>query len=202
MSLKQKAFGAAKWTSLSAVATSLMQLLQIVILSRFIDKADFGLMAIAIFVIGLSQIFMDMGISNAIIHKKDVTKAQLNTLFWLNILSGISIYITLFISSPFIAEFYRAPELVSIIRWTSATYLIVPFGQQFETLLVKELNFKSLSIRDVIGKTSGFLVSVLLAFWHYGIYALVYANFIQASVSTLLLVIYGLKIFKPKFNFD
>ncbi|KQS23916.1 MOP flippase family protein [Dyadobacter sp. Leaf189] len=202
MSLKQKAFGAAKWTSLSAVATSLMQLLQIVILSRFIDKADFGLMAIAIFVIGLSQIFMDMGISNAIIHKKDVTKAQLNTLFWLNILSGISIYITLFISSPFIADFYRAPELVSIIRWTSATYLIVPFGQQFETLLVKELNFKSLSIRDVIGKTSGFLVSVLLAFWHYGIYALVYANFIQASVSTLLLVIYGLKVFKPKFDFD
>lgn len=202
MSLKQKAFGAAKWTSFSAVATSLMQLLQIVILSRFIDKADFGLMAVALFVIGLSQIFMDMGISNAVIHKEQVTSAQLNTLFWLNILSGMAIYVSLYISSPFIADFYQAPELVSIIRWISATYLIIPFGQQFETLLVKELNFKSLSIRDVIGKTSGLFVSVLLAFWHYGIYALVYANLVQAIISTLLLVVYGLKIFRPRLDFD
>lgn len=202
MSLKQKAFGAAKWTSFSAVATSLMQLLQIVVLSRFIDKADFGLMAVALFVIGLSQIFMDMGISNAIIHNQKVTKAQINTLFWLNIFAGVAIYITLYISTPFIADFYHSPELVSIIRWTSATYLIIPFGQQFETLLVKELNFKSLSIRDVIGKTSGFFASVLLAFLHYGIYALVYANLIQALVSTLLLIVYGLRIFRPRLDFD
>ena len=131
MSLKQKAFGAAKWTSFSAVATSVMQLLQIVVLSRFIDKADFGLMAVALFVIGLSQIFMDMGISNAIIHNQKVTKAQINTLFWLNIFAGVAIYITLYISTPFIADFYHSPELVSSIRWTSATYLIIPFGQQF-----------------------------------------------------------------------
>ncbi len=202
MSLKQKAFGAAKWTSFSAVATSLMQLLQIVVLSRFIDKADFGLMAVALFVIGLSQIFMDMGISNAIIHNQKVTNTQINTLFWLNIFAGIAIYVILYISTPFIADFYKSPELVGIIRWTSATYLIVPFGQQFETLLVKELNFKSLSIRDVIGKTSGFLASVLLAFLHYGIYALVYANLIQAIVSTLLLIVYGLRIFRPKLEFD
>ncbi|MBO9616865.1 MAG: MOP flippase family protein [Dyadobacter sp.] len=202
MSLKQKAFGAAKWTSFSAMATSVMQLLQIVILSRFIDKADFGLMAIALFVIGLSQMFMDMGISNAIIHNQKVTSKQINTLFWLNIFAGITIYVTLYICTPFIADFYHSPELVSIIRWTSATYLIVPFGQQFETLLVKELNFKSLSIRDVIGKTGGLLASVLLAFWHYGIYALVYANLFQALVSTALLVVYGLKIFRPKLEFD
>jgi len=202
MSLKQRAFGAVKWTSFSAVATSLMQLLQIVILSRFLDKADFGLMAVALFVIGLSQIFMDMGISNAIIHHQKVTTTQLNTLFWLNIISGIAIYVTLYICTPFIADFYQSPELVSIIRWVSATFLIIPFGQQFETLLVKELNFKSLSIRDVIGKTSGLLVSVLLAFWHYGIFALVYANLIQAIISTLLLIVYGLKIYRPRFHFD
>lgn len=202
MSLKRKALGAAKWTSFAAVSTSLMQLLQIVILSRFIDKADFGLMAVAAFVIGLSHIFMDIGISNAIIHNQKVTTTQLNTLFWLNIISGVVIFAALYIGAPFIAYFYQSPELVSIIRWISTTFLIIPFGQQFETLLVKELDFKSLSIREVIGKTCGLLVSVLLAVWHYGIYALVYGNLIQAVVSTLLLIVYGLKVFRPRFNFD
>lgn len=202
MSLKRKALGAAKWTSLSALVTSSMQLIQLVVLARFLDKKDFGLMSIALLVIGLSQIFTDIGISNAIVHKQNVSKTQLSTLYWINILIGLFIYILLLFASPLLSDFYESPELTEIIRWISLSFLIIPFGQQFETILSKELSFKELSKRDIIGKTIGLILSIFLAYSGFGVYALVYANLASTFVSSSLLVAYGLKIYRPEFTFS
>ena len=136
MSLKAKAIGGAKWTSVSAVISAVVQLLQVAILAHFLDKKDFGLMALAVFVIGISQIFMDMGISNAIIYKKDVTHEQLSTMYWLNVSMGVLIYLLLFLLAPLVAAFYHEPKLVGVLNWIALTFVIQPFGQQFETLLI------------------------------------------------------------------
>jgi O-antigen/teichoic acid export membrane protein len=202
MSLKEKAIGGAKWTTVSAVISAVVQLLQIAILAHFLDKKDFGLMALAVFVIGISQIFMDMGISNAIIYKKDVTHEQLSTMYWLNICMGVLIYLLLFILAPFVAAFYHEPKLVGVLNWIALTFVIQPFGQQFETLLIKGLRFRALAIRDVFSKTIGLISGVLLAYFHFGVYSLVFANLLMATISTLLLIIIGLRFHKPGFFFS
>ena len=72
--LKQQAIHGVKWTSLSTGIRTILQLVQLIILARFLSAEDFGLVAIVMVVIGFSQLFMDMGISNAIIHKQNITK--------------------------------------------------------------------------------------------------------------------------------
>jgi O-antigen/teichoic acid export membrane protein len=159
-------------------------------------------MALALFVIGISKIFIDMGMSNAIIHKQRVNKYQLSSLFWLNIFMGLIIFIIIFICSPFIANFYNTPELKGVIDWIGTTFLVLPWGQQFESLLKKDLKFKALSLRDVIGATGGLIVAVVLAYWDYGVYSLVYANLTAAIISTTLLTFLGFKNYRPKFIFS
>jgi O-antigen/teichoic acid export membrane protein len=202
MSLKKQAVGGVKWTSISAIISAIVQLLQVAILARFLGKKDFGLMAMALFVIGISQIFIGMGISNSIIHKQNVNKYQLSTLFWLNIFIGFAIFGVLFALSPAIADFYNAPELTGVLRWIALTFIIIPFGQQFETLLRKELRFKELSIRDIIGKLAGLIVAYILANYKFGVYSLVYSNLATAFISTILLVRYGLGDYRPMLIFS
>jgi O-antigen/teichoic acid export membrane protein len=202
MSLKKQAVGGVKWTAIAAIFSAVLQLVQIAVLARYLDKKDFGLMALALFVIEISQIFIDMGISNAIIHKQHVNKFQLSTLYWLNIFIGIAIYLLILLCAPFVAAFYKTPELIPVLHAIAITFLIIPFGQLYETLLRRDLKFQALSTRDIIGKVIGFIVAVTLAVKHFGVFALVYANIITALVSTILLITNGLKIFKPKFIFS
>ncbi|MGH2623947.1 MAG: oligosaccharide flippase family protein, partial [Sphingobacterium sp.] len=167
MSLRNQAMRGVKWTSIAAIIGAVIQIIQIAVLTRFLDKEDFGLMAIALFVIGISQIFIDMGISNAIIHKRKVNHFQLNTLFWLNIIMGIVLFTVVLVISPWIAKFYHDVKLIKIINLIALTFLIIPWGQQIEALLKKDLMFKELSVRDIIGKIIGFLVAVVLAFLNF-----------------------------------
>ncbi|WP_152266622.1 MOP flippase family protein [Agriterribacter humi] len=201
MSLAIKARAGVKWTTASAIAGAASQLLLTAVLAHFLEKKDFGLMAIALFVINFSQLFIDIGISNAIIHKQTVTHNQLSSLYWCNIIIGFFLFGLLFTLAPLISGFYKEPLLKNIIRWVGLTFLIQPFGMQFSTLLRKELHFKELAIRNIISRTIGLVIGALLGFYGYGIYALVYSTIAMAFLDMLLLVILGRKIHSPSLHF-
>lgn len=202
MTLKDKAIKGVKWTGVSSVIGATTQLLQLVVLAHYLSPEDFGLMALALVVVGFSQMFLDMGVSNAIIHKQKITKKELDTLYIINIFSGFIISTSLFILSPLLANFYNEPKLEPIIKWISISFIIQPFGQQFLVLLKKELKFNEIAKRDVISKITSLLIAVLLAVNGYGVYSLVFANLSAALLSTSLLLYIGLKYHRPSFYFN
>ena len=201
MSLKQEAITGLKWTSMSTVIVAILQLTQLAILARFLDPSAFGLMALVMVVIGFSQAFLDMGISNAIIHKQKITHGQLSTLYWVNVLAGFILFVIIASVAPFVSEFYKEPELTNLILIVSLTFLIQPFGQQFMILWQKEMRFSEMAKIDIINKFISLLVSVYLAYKGYGVYALVYGTLAGIISQTIQFMYMGLKEHKPSFEF-
>ncbi len=115
MSLKKKTVSGVKWTTISTIGVNILQLIQLAILARLLDSTAFGLMAIVMVIVGFSQAFLDMGISNAIIHKQDISQEQLSTLYWVNVIAGVLIFLVVCGVSPFVAIFYHQPELTKLI---------------------------------------------------------------------------------------
>ena len=93
------------WTTASMVVRNIVQLLQIAILTRFLDKSDFGIVAIANLFIGFTSMFLDMGISVGIIHRQNITNKEYSSLFWLNIFFGVVLTSTL--STPITSALTR-----------------------------------------------------------------------------------------------
>ncbi|MBD3796813.1 MAG: MOP flippase family protein [Campylobacterales bacterium] len=201
-SLKQKAISGVKWTTLSTIVTTLLQLLQLAILARFLDPSAFGLMALVMVVIGFSQAFLDMGISNAIIHKQHITHEQLSTLYWVNVLAGFGLFAIISAIAPLVSIFYGEPELTALIIIVGLTFLIQPFGQQFMVLWQKEMRFAEIARIDIVNKTISLLVSVVLAYMGYGVYSLVYGTLAGVVSQTIQFMILGLKEHKPSFVFN
>lgn len=201
MSLKHAAKNGAKWTATASLFSAICQLALTAILARFLDSAAFGLMAIALFVINFSQFFIDMGISNVIIHKQDIKKNELDSLFWLNIVLGIVIFLLIFLFSGQIASFYEDESLKGVLIAIAAIFLIQPFGAQFSVLLRKNLMFKEIALRTIVSQGFGFLSGIWLAMSGWGVYALVFSNIVTTAVSTVTLIIAGYKIYKPTFHF-
>jgi len=202
MNLKQKTINGVKWTTLSTFVNTLVQILQISILARFLEASDFGSMAIIMVIIGFSQMFVDFGVSSAIIHKQDVTKEQLNTLYWFNILSSIVVFIIIALLSPYIALFYHEEILSNLIILTSTTIIIQSFGKQFFVLFEKELQFNILAKIDIITALSRLVLATCFAIGGFGIYSLIYPIIFSMSLKSFLLIINGLKYHKPQLYFN
>jgi O-antigen/teichoic acid export membrane protein len=161
MSLKQKAIKGIKWTTVSTLTKAIIQLLQLSILARYVEPSAFGLIAIIMVIIGFSQMFMDLGISSAIIHKQNITNEQLSTLYWLNILSAIFVFVLIVFISPFIASFYHESMLTHLIILTSIIIVIQSFGKQFLVLFEKELQFNILAKIDIFSAFNGLILSLI-----------------------------------------
>ena len=159
-------------------------------------------MAIVMVVIGFAQSFSDMGVSNAIIHKQEVTGNQLSSLFWLNILSGLIVFLILVVISPVISFFYNEPDLTELILLSAISFVILPFGQQFRILLQKELHFSALSKIDILSAIIGFMTTVISVVNSYGIYSIIFGLLARTSSMSLLLLFIGLKFHKPGFIFS
>ncbi len=193
--------GGMKWTGLSTIVVTVVQLLQFALLARLLSKEDFGLMGMIMVVIVFSQVFTDMGISSAIVHRQDLNKKHLSSLYWLNILAGIAVFAILLLIIPYIADFYNEPKLKELLFYIAFIFLITPLGQQFQFLMQKELKFNSLAKIEIVSVVLGSTSAVLLAILDYGVWSLVWGQIITNSVKSLLLMTYGWKTWRPALRF-
>jgi O-antigen/teichoic acid export membrane protein len=201
LNLKQQAISGIKWTSLGSFVNAGISIVQLTVVTRLLDATDFGLMALVMVVIGFSQMFIDMGVSNAIIYKQELTKNQLNSLYWLNVLIGCILFLVLYYSSPIIGNFYNEPELKNLLRLVGITFLIQPFGQQFMVLLQKDLEFNKIAKSQITARLFSFVTVFSLAFNGFGVYSLAIGTVIYSITSTVVFIFFGSKIYLPKFHF-
>ena len=132
-SFTEKAHAGIKWTTVSVVSNSIVRLLQVAILTRFLSKEDFGTIAIASLFIGFTELFLDMGLSAAIIHKQDIPKKHYSSLFWLNVITGIILLVILLFSASLISKYYHDNSLTPIIQLLSLNILFSSLGRQHKT---------------------------------------------------------------------
>jgi len=193
ISLSSKAFRAVRWTTLNSICQVGIQFLTLVILGRVLDPRAFGLMAMIMVVVEIVNVFARMGLSEAIIYKKTVTHNELSSLYLLNILMGLILFIVVFISSSFIGQLYSEPSLTPLIIIISPLFLISSLGIIFEVLLRKNLMFDSFSKINILSHLTSFVFMVVLAILKAGVYALVLGQICFHTVKSVLLLLFAWK---------
>lgn len=184
--LKRKAVKGGALTISSKLITIVIQILSLVILSRLLLPSDFGLIAMVMAITAFMGIFRDMGLSAAVIQKKDLNYDQINMLFWLNTIIGLILTILTILLAPLIAEFYEREELKPVIMLLATTFFIASVGAQHSALLQRDLNLKPKVIADIAGALFTLIISIVLAIFGYGFWSLAWGTVVGAIVTTLL----------------
>lgn len=164
------------WTTVSTVIRNLVHLLQLAILTRFLEKADFGIIAIAHLFVGFTAMFLDMGISVGIIHRQNISNKEYSSLFWLNIIFGVVLTSGLFFLAPYITSGYHSQDLTNVIRMICFTIFLNALGTQQRTYCQKKTYFARLAIIEIIGAVITMVVAVVTAMMGYGVYSLAYSS--------------------------
>ncbi len=188
INLKNKAISGVKWTTVGTIGRSLFQLLQVVILARYLTKTEFGLVAIALFVVQFTNVFADMGMTSAILHRQEATNKEYSSIYWFNIFVSLFLYIILFFSAPWVSLFYKETEFLILVPIVGINILIMSAGRLHRTIMQKEFEFKSISIIELISYGLGLISAVVLVVNNYGIYSLVYSTLLSSLISNSLFI--------------
>lgn len=180
------------WTTAGTVVRNLVNLLQLAILTRFLDKADFGIVAIAHMFIGFTSLFLDMGISVGIIHRQNITNKEYSSLFWLNIIFGVTLTSALFFLAPILTSGYHSEDLTIVMQLLCFTIFLNALGTQQRTFSQKKTYFGRLAIIEIIGALITLVVAVVTAVMGYGVYSLAYSTLAGALFMNVTHLIIGI----------
>lgn len=190
--IKKQVVSGVKWTTIGTIVVAVAALLKIAVLARFLDKADFGLMALVTFVMGFMNLFNDMGLTSAILHKQQISKKEYASLYWLNVVFSLFLYGILWFIAPLVANFYEEPELTLLIRLLGLNLMISAVGRIYKTIESKHLLFKHITIFEIIAAVISLALAIYLAINGYGVLSLVYSALVQYALQNLLYLIHGL----------
>lgn len=200
MSLKQKALSGFIWTYAEQSGGQIINFFVNILLARTLFPADFGILGLLFVFITIANVLVDGGMKISIIRKKEVTERDYTTVFFANILMSCLLYVIIFFLAPYIADFYKKPQLVSIMRVFSITIIIQAFVFVQSAILTKNLNFRQQTLMKLPSIILSSAIGISLALLHYGVWSLVWMYLTQTFFWALFHWIFS--EWKPKWIFD
>lgn len=169
---------------------SLRQLIELptaLVLARLLTPEDFGIAAAAGFFLRLANKIGSFGFGGgALMRLKELRPEHLSSVFVVNLISGICIWIILTVTAPALARFFRNEDIAPGLRVAAIVYLVLPFGVGQFAMMNRELRFKQIAIVGWVYPVVFLCVSMPLALTGFGFWSLIYgqlaANVIEVAV--------------------
>lgn len=150
-------------STLAQIVKAGCQFGSVLILSRLLTPADFGLVAMAGPVYGFLFLFQDLGLGLATIQRPHLSHADVNFFFWINVLLGAILAVVLIAISPAIGRYYGEARLIPVVAAMALPTLLASIGMQSGAILTRRMQFGLLAINGAIGAVAGLVVSVIAA---------------------------------------
>lgn len=198
--VKYRAVKSVKWAFLGDLLPKIFQPLFTLILARLLTPSDYGIIGVATMVIGLARMVESMGLSQALIQTDEDVEEAANVVFWSNLgLSGL-LYVIVFLTAPFAADFFAEARVTLVLRVMGLQLVLSAFDDVQEALLRRNFQFQQLVGRRLIPALTPALVSIPLAAAGFGYWSLVAGTLSGTALGVLLL--WKVSDWRPRFRFD
>jgi len=177
----------ALWFALQSWMVRLTTLVVFIVLSRLLAPSDFGLVALANVFVLLLTVLVQRGVGSALVQRREVTPAHLNTAFVSSIAGGLGFCLALVIAAPFISAALGEPRLTGVLRLLSLTFVFSGLETVPAAHLLRSFQTRVLALRAVGGAVIGGACGVGAALAGAGAYALAVQTVVAAASSCLLL---------------
>ena len=158
-----------------------------IVLARLLDPTVYGTVALVTIFTTIMQVFVDSGMGNALIQKKDADDLDFSSVFYFNMAMCSVLYLIMFFAAPLIASFYRMPELTAIVRVLSFVVVISGVKNVQQAYVSRHLMFKRFFFSTLGGTIGAAVIGIALAYLGFGVWALVAQMLFNAAVDTTIL---------------
>lgn len=185
MSLRNQVLSGLRWRGGSIFLSQLCTWGITLVVMRILSPSDYGLLAIAGIFFSFLALMSELGLGPAIIQKSDIEEGKLRQVFGLSILINTILCLFLLVAAPLIAGFYQENRLTLILRVIAFQLILNAFIVVPQSLLIRKLDFKGISILEVSGNVLCSLLSLGLALNGFGVWSLVIGNYANVLIKVI-----------------
>jgi O-antigen/teichoic acid export membrane protein len=175
------------WKAGSQITLQLARMGVALVLARMLAPDDWGVAAMVLVFSGFVLAFTDNALGTALIQRRDIDENDRSTVFWISAAIGLSLALLGVALAGPLASFYGEPDVRWLFIALSASFLVSCLGTTQMSLLVREMKFRKLELRQIAATLVGAVVGIALALANYGPWAIVGQLLGEAVTSTVLL---------------
>lgn len=184
---KNTVFSNLIWRFAERCGAQLVAFVVSVILARILDPDAYGTIALITVFTTILQVFVDSGLGNALIQKKESDDLDFSTVFFTNIVFCSVLYLGIFLCAPLISSFYERAEMTAYIRVLSLTVLISGVKNVQQAYISRHMMFKKFFFSTLGGTITAGTIGVIMALTGFGVWALVAQQVINLAIDTTIL---------------
>lgn len=186
-SFRQKVRSGLIWSLVQNWGLRFGGLFVLMVLARILTPAEMGLFAAATTVVAFCALFVESGLSEAVVQQAEVTPRQLNSIFLLNLGLAALAVLSLWLSAPLIANYMKLPELIWILRISSLSILISAACFCQTAMYRRKFEYRTLAMASLAATAVSGVLAVSLAYLGLGVWSLVAQVLASATVTALIL---------------
>ena len=175
------------WRFAERCGAQLVTFIVSIVLARILMPEDYGTVALVTVFTTIMQVFVDSGLSTALIQKKDADDLDFSSVFYFNFVVCIILYLIMFLAAPYIASFYVKPELVPIVRVISLTIIISGVKGVQQSYVSRNMLFKRFFYATLGGTIFSAFLGIAMAYAGFGVWAIVAQQLSNTAIDTLIL---------------
>jgi Membrane protein involved in the export of O-antigen and teichoic acid len=178
-----------------------------VVLARILSPSQFGLYAIATFLVQAFALFGSFGLAPSLIQrKKELADEDLQVGFTLQQVCTTVVVTGLFIGAPWLVSLYpRAPhdsplQTIWLVRALAFSLYLTSWRSMSALQLERHLKYNRIAAVEVIEILTYQTIAVVLALAGYGVWSFVWATLVRGMLGTFL--VYSAAPWRVKLRFD
>lgn len=175
------------WRFAERCGAQLVTFVVSIVLARLLMPEDYGTVALVAVFTTIMQVFVDSGLSTALIQKKDADDLDFSSVFYFNFVICIILYLIMFFAAPIIASFYCMPELTPIVRVISLTIVISGVKGVQQSYVSRNMLFKRFFYATLGGTIFSAFLGIAMAYAGFGVWAIVVQQLSNTAIDTLIL---------------
>lgn len=171
--IKSKVISSLFWKLMERGGTQGIQFVVQIVLARLLLPEEYGTIALLGIFIAFANVFVQYGFNTALIQKKNASETDFSSIFYLSIVVAGFLYVMLFFSAPFIANFYEDPMLMPLLRVLALTLFFGALNSIQNAIVARNLEFKKLFYSSLGAIVGSGIVGIAMAYQGYGTWSLV-----------------------------
>ena len=176
MDLKKSFASGVLWSAIARFAGQGMQTLTTIVLARMLSPKEFGIIGMANIFILFANTINQLGISSAIVQRKNVYEGHLSSAFWVNVFTGIVLCAVMVGISYPAAAFFRNDAVQPVLSVLPYIFIIGSLRIVQNAQLTRHLEFKKLAYLEVIELSANSVRTLALAYWGWAVWSLVWGR--------------------------
>lgn len=180
------------WKFFERSSVQVVQFVITIILARILLPSEYGIIALIMVFISISQVIVDGGFNTALIQKKQTDNVDFSTIFYFGLFMALIMYGVLYFTAPFIASYYKQPDLIPVIRVMACVLFFQSIVAVQNAYVARNLLFRKLFICSLVSVLLSGIVGVFMAYHGYGVWALVAQMLVsQGTLAIIMWIVLG-----------